>query len=203
MAISMLLVYKTVLEQEKKASRWSFSGLRFHKIRQQQQHNTTTRASTAFSPNNVRIKHSRKVANQAMLFVLAFLMTWFFGTLTRILDLTKHRTYFPIVILHVLFLPCQGFFNALVYLRPRYIRHVQRHPEDRPTKLWRKFKRSRSSMMNRSTGSPEDDGVDDEDYCVLPPTGPDSESISSSFNEGQLTGNEDEKRRDAFDKNAP
>mmetsp|Transcript_6128 Transcript_6128/g.11622 ORF Transcript_6128/g.11622 Transcript_6128/m.11622 type:complete len:551 (+) Transcript_6128:489-2141(+) len=145
-------------------------------------------ATTA--PSSNRLKHSRKVANQGMLYVLAFLLTWFWGTVTRILDLAKNRTYFPIVVLHVFFLPCQGFFNALVYLRPRYVRYVKDHPDRTATAIMRRnFRRTVSSLWSigggDGTAAEQDEGdydgeveedvqdsaafVDD-DLCALPPS---------------------------------
>lgn len=75
-------------------------------------------------------KQSRKVANQAMLYVGAFYMTWIFGTVTRLVQLTQDgKIYFPIIIMMTIFFPLQGFFNCIVYLRPRYMRYTQKHPD--------------------------------------------------------------------------
>ena len=141
MAIAMIMVYKTVLGQEKKSTQWSF-GHRQNLIPQHHGKATNSSGSREDSsvgvvvaastsernrpstkslvppnyfrqskglrmscmsdegkeaaPSHDRSKHSRKVANQGLLYVMAFLMTWFFGTVTRILDLAKNRTYFPI-----------------------------------------------------------------------------------------------------------
>lgn len=147
-ALAMLLVYRTVLQAERKTKRWTQQGSMNAKKRQ---------------------SHSKKVANQGMLYVTVFLLTWLFATLTRILDLIKNRTYFPIVILMAFFLPCQGFFNALVYLRPRYLRYrEQKNPDQNPVKY---VIRSLSSNLRRSnTGvSPTVQEFEDNDLCTLPP----------------------------------
>ena len=197
LAISMALVYRTVLQQERKVSRWtsptprtvtsttpvagtrpgpSTSGL-FKSLQ-----SLGSMAAATLSSSR-RLKHSKRVANQGLLYVLAFLATWFFGTLTRILDLAKNRTYFPIVILHVFFLPCQGFFNFLVYLRPRYLRHIKKHPENRPSKVVMRgitrissithISSLRGSASRKGAGEDEEEEEEsvfvDEDYCALPP----------------------------------
>jgi len=36
---------------------------------------------------------------------------------------------FAVIALFAIFFPLQGFFNALVYFRPRYLRYRQENPE--------------------------------------------------------------------------
>lgn len=96
-SIAMLCVYFKVYTQERANGQYRFN-----------------------SDAGTNYKYSRKVANQAMLYVGAFYMTWIFGTLTRLLQLIQGKTYFPLIICMTIFFPLQGFFNALVYMRPRY-----------------------------------------------------------------------------------
>jgi len=72
---------------------------------------------------------TRKVADQAMLFVSALYLTWIFTTLTRIFQITQGKTYYPLLVLMAIFFPLQGFFNASIYLRPRYLRIRAAQPD--------------------------------------------------------------------------
>mmetsp|Transcript_37907 Transcript_37907/g.56733 ORF Transcript_37907/g.56733 Transcript_37907/m.56733 type:complete len:337 (+) Transcript_37907:360-1370(+) len=67
-------------------------------------------------------KQSRRTARQAFLYTFAFYVTWFFTTF-RIIEGLVHGhnpsgnvTFF----LEALLLPLQGFWNCVIFLRPRY-----------------------------------------------------------------------------------
>merc|ERR1711937_535631 len=69
--------------------------------------------------NTSRTK-SRAVAVQALLYVCALYLTWTFTTALRISQTAfKHNSY-VLLILMATFFPLQGFWNALIYFRPRY-----------------------------------------------------------------------------------
>ncbi|KAL7519445.1 hypothetical protein ACHAWF_000241, partial [Thalassiosira exigua] len=72
---------------------------------------------------------SKKVAIQAGLFVGALYLTWVFTTITRIYQITTGKNSFVLLVLMATFFPLQGFFNCLVYLRPRYLRCRSRNPD--------------------------------------------------------------------------
>mmetsp|Transcript_29059 Transcript_29059/g.57993 ORF Transcript_29059/g.57993 Transcript_29059/m.57993 type:complete len:436 (+) Transcript_29059:79-1386(+) len=76
-----------------------------------------------------RNKKARKVAIQAALFIGALYLTWVFTTITRIYQIATGRNEFALLVLMAIFFPLQGFFNALIYIRPRYLRCRSRHPE--------------------------------------------------------------------------
>ena len=71
---------------------------------------------------------SRAVFQQSLLYALAFFLTFTAATLNRIFQQVIGHTYFAVMFLHVLLIPLQGFFNALIYRRSVYIRLKQRHP---------------------------------------------------------------------------
>ena len=61
-------------------------------------------------------------AMQAFLYCMAFLLTWFFQWLKFLfIERTDLPPIFPIMFLDAFFAPLQGFWNAFVYLRPRWI----------------------------------------------------------------------------------
>ena len=65
----------------------------------------------------------RQFATQAMLYCAVFAMTWFFATVNHIMTEVAPPGYIPLAFLHSIFGTLQGFFNALIYIRPRYIRY--------------------------------------------------------------------------------
>ena len=71
---------------------------------------------------------SRAVYTQSLFYTLAFFATFTFATINRIGQQVTGDTHFAIIVLHVTFIPLQGFFNAVVYRRNLYMRLKQRHP---------------------------------------------------------------------------
>lgn len=74
----------------------------------------------------MRNKKQKEVARQAYLYIGGFLMVWTIPTVNRILQFFDMR-FFPLVLLHSIFSPLQGFVNFLVYMRPRLIQHIEQH----------------------------------------------------------------------------
>jgi hypothetical protein len=72
---------------------------------------------------------SKNVVIQAGLFVGALYLTWIFTTITRIYQITTGNNNFALLVLMATFFPLQGFFNCMVYLRPRYLRCRSRNPD--------------------------------------------------------------------------
>jgi len=62
------------------------------------------------------------VKRQAFYYVGAFYVTWIPLTILRILQTLGKQVPYGIFLCAVIFTPLQGFFNCLVYLRPRYLR---------------------------------------------------------------------------------
>jgi len=82
-----------------------------------------------------RMERSRKVAIQSALFVGALYLTWSFTTVTRIYQVTTGNNSTTLLVLMAIFFPLQGFFNFLVYCRPRYLRCKSRNPNLSTRKL--------------------------------------------------------------------
>jgi hypothetical protein len=68
---------------------------------------------------------SRQFAIQAWLYILAFFFAWVFPMVGFAIAEATGQLYYPLLVLTVIFSPLQGFFNALIYIRPRYIRYRQ------------------------------------------------------------------------------
>jgi len=67
-------------------------------------------------------KLSREFAIQALLYCSFFFLAFTFGAINVIcVNWGPKRPYFPLMVLQTIFGPLQGFFNFLVYFRPRYL----------------------------------------------------------------------------------
>jgi hypothetical protein len=96
---------------------------------------TTTAATTPPSPPPPRrstLNHlTHQFATQAMLYCCAFFITWLFPTIGLIIGLATNGPIPPtVLLLSDLFTPLQGFWNAFIYLRPRYLRYRRRQREE-------------------------------------------------------------------------
>lgn len=131
----MTAVYLHVRKQEAKAAVWA------KKSGQQERH-----------------EHSRKVMQQGVFFSLAFIITWIFPTLFRLMQAITGSSPFWLVQLMTMFLPMQvsiyyiqlraivhcvpyispnhsilsntiqGLINAMVFLRPKYVKYRKDNP---------------------------------------------------------------------------
>jgi len=73
-----------------------------------------------------KVKRVRAVATQAFLYVAAFVLSYVWTGVLRNLESAGYTredeaTLFPLLVLQALFEPIQGWFNLLVYVRPRYM----------------------------------------------------------------------------------
>jgi hypothetical protein len=81
---------------------------------------------------------SRAVFTQSLLYTLTFFATYTFATINRIVQQLTGDTYFIIIVLHVTFIPLQGFFNVVIYRRKVYMRLKQRYPHLTQGELFRR-----------------------------------------------------------------
>lgn len=72
---------------------------------------------------------SGKVATQAFLYNFFFFITWIFPMVTFAVSVSTGSLYFPLLTLATIFTPMQGFFDAIIYLRPRYLKYRRRQRE--------------------------------------------------------------------------
>jgi len=71
---------------------------------------------------------SKAVFTQSLLYTCAFYATFTFATVNRIVQEVTRITYFPLIFLHCLMIPLQGFFNVMVYRYYFFQRLKQRNP---------------------------------------------------------------------------
>ena len=67
-------------------------------------------------------KRSKRVMYQSLWYILAFYLSFAFACASRITGtVTGKPAPFPLLLLFSIFFPMQGFFNFLVYMRPRFL----------------------------------------------------------------------------------
>ncbi|CAJ1953969.1 unnamed protein product [Cylindrotheca closterium] len=84
---------------------------------------TTTGRNATSSRKQKRHNLSQRFASQAWFYILAFCLTWIFPMITFVIAEVTGYLYFPLLATTVVFNPMQGFFNCLIYIKPRYMRY--------------------------------------------------------------------------------
>lgn len=123
------LVFRAVRRQERKAARWRVTAQRL--ARCEDQIDTRETNSNENGERSKERKLSRRVAVQGLHYVFAFVLTWASASATRFAQFVAKSESVPYVmlVLFVVTLPAQGFFNFLVYNRGRYVNYWRRHPD--------------------------------------------------------------------------
>ncbi|KAL7530997.1 hypothetical protein ACHAXR_003792 [Thalassiosira sp. AJA248-18] len=117
----MVVLYSTVHQQTERNRRY------------------TTNAEMPASSRRTR----KQVSNQAFLYISAYYLVNLFPTIQLIIKSITGGGYFAIYFLNGFFFPMQGIFNAIIYLRPRYLRYKQEQPSA-----------SFSSLLGQTLGKP-------------------------------------------------
>lgn len=112
--ISMIMIYQTVREKEQRSQR--------HSIRS---YVRTTQLSESSRNEKEKKKKSmlrqtQMVKAQCFMYTSAFFIVWSFPTIARFIQLLGGTIHPVIGVLAGTFIGSQGFFNALIYFRPRY-----------------------------------------------------------------------------------
>ena len=146
--IWMLLTYLAVRKTEKASSKW----------KARPSTNDAAMSSAARKKKEKEEsdrKHSKQVASQAFYYLMAFFFSWLFGTLTRFIQMTSGKTYYPIILLMAIFTPMQGFLNYLVYIRPRWLSYRKKHPDWNWFMAFAMIFRGEFRRSRRDSGVPE------------------------------------------------
>lgn len=113
-------------------------------------------ASGGSDHDNNKRQRLRNVTIQSVSYVAVFLAVNLWPIVVRILDnegVGTEASLYPLLVLQAIFLPIQGFGNCVIYVRPRYRHHRQRHPDESITQtllkiLWYDDKGSTNRRMN-------------------------------------------------------
>eukprot|EP00567_Pseudictyota_dubia_P005595 CAMPEP_0197441010 /NCGR_PEP_ID=MMETSP1175-20131217/7381_1 /TAXON_ID=1003142 /ORGANISM="Triceratium dubium, Strain CCMP147" /LENGTH=468 /DNA_ID=CAMNT_0042971223 /DNA_START=227 /DNA_END=1633 /DNA_ORIENTATION=- len=96
--------------------------------------NMTLSTDAKFGKMKKKSKHARDVFIQSMLYVGAFVLSWSWATVFHLVGwIGGYQAFWPVLLINA-FLPLQGFWNAFIYARPRYLR-VRRKSDSRLTFL--------------------------------------------------------------------
>ena len=76
-----------------------------------------------------RTMRSRRMARQAFWYLLNFFMTYVGSTAFLIIEAFGGTPSFGLWCFTNIFLPWQGFWNAIIYTRPRYLRNREKNPD--------------------------------------------------------------------------
>jgi hypothetical protein len=131
--VAMFMIYLTIAKQEKKLKKYAFreSVTAFGE--------STSRSIEEHSSRRLRDEHrkgSTNFASQATFYMVVFFFTWFFPMLQTVFAVSRDELYYPLILLSSILSSMQGFFNAVIYLRPRWIRSRKQKP---PLSRWQIF----------------------------------------------------------------
>ena len=76
------------------------------------------------------VANHKRIASQALAYLGAFYLAWFFPTLFQLVIVISGKYPFPLLFLTALFVPIQGVFNLIVFIAPKFERYRRRHLED-------------------------------------------------------------------------
>lgn len=86
-------------------------------------------ASQSYNNKKKDVNRERMVAIQSTLYVGAFILCWIGPTAFHLADWISGFKSFWAVLVIVIFTPLQGFWNAIVFARPTYIRLRRKYPD--------------------------------------------------------------------------
>mmetsp|Transcript_12950 Transcript_12950/g.21455 ORF Transcript_12950/g.21455 Transcript_12950/m.21455 type:complete len:386 (+) Transcript_12950:102-1259(+) len=177
----MVVIYMVVRDTEKKANFLTIAAHQSSSLRRSSLRSNASSADSVIDcedPGNVeertsrrkkkqpRSETTRKVANQAMLYIAALFVTWFFTTLLRLSQTISGVTNYWMVVMMALLFPLQGFWNALIYFRSQRQGNTARRR--RSTKLSSK-NANRASIAQQQSGGETTDEVS-KDYITNHPS---------------------------------
>jgi len=110
--VTNLLIWLYVRKQEKQMSKYQVQ---------------FSFASEQLSDMEKKSSYARSVFIQSILYVGAFFLTWSWASIFHLYNWITEDSVAWITLLINTFLPLQGFFNAFIYARPRYIRLKKRN----------------------------------------------------------------------------
>ena len=114
----------------------------------------TEDARIAASKN--KLSQSKRVAEQAMCYVGAFLVTWLFPTIFQLSIVISGTHPFPLLFLTALFVPIQGALNLIVFIRPKFKTYRRRNPDGYAIVVWFRMLYSEITTNTTNNATPLD-----------------------------------------------
>mmetsp|Transcript_5383 Transcript_5383/g.8261 ORF Transcript_5383/g.8261 Transcript_5383/m.8261 type:complete len:371 (-) Transcript_5383:84-1196(-) len=146
---SILMILWTVLRKERDSSKFSFSSMMSRETQsasslspqleegESQKSGQKSRNPSIFRRSSVRTTTNtitRPVVIQSLLYGIFFSLTYLSFTIFRSIvffsDWSRSSTIFQVLaIITSIFLPLQGLFNLIIFIRPKYVQLRQRFPD--------------------------------------------------------------------------
>mmetsp|Transcript_8748 Transcript_8748/g.15892 ORF Transcript_8748/g.15892 Transcript_8748/m.15892 type:complete len:452 (-) Transcript_8748:220-1575(-) len=127
--IVMILIYRSVRKTEMKSTKWKFKAWASFSNRHDENgndgRNKSNRRPSNRRPSDRRPSVTDEVKKQSFRYSFAFLIVWIFPTIARLIQLFGGSIHPIFSVLAGTFIGSQGFFNALIYFRPRYNQCVE------------------------------------------------------------------------------
>lgn len=123
-------IYATVRKQEKSMEAYDFA----QTVNPESRRRITEDARIAASKK--KLSQSKRVAEQAMCYVGAFLVTWLFPTIFQLSIVISGTHPFPLLFLTALLVPIQGVLNLIVFIRPKFKTYRRRNPDGYAIVAW-------------------------------------------------------------------
>jgi hypothetical protein len=89
------------------------------------------RGAAKYSYNSERAKDfrkSRKFAGQAFLYCFFFLISWIMLMTSSVMDQFFRTFHYLVLVIGAPLYSWQGFFNCIIYVRPRYMTYIRENP---------------------------------------------------------------------------
>jgi len=125
----------------------------YHSVRQQESamDKYTNRRPSITKMKSRRLAYHKRIAWQAVYYVGAFLVAWFWPTVFQIVIVSANIFPWWLLFLTALFVPCQGLLNLIVFVRPRYIQYRQKNPEKMFIVAW--FTMLKEELFGKPVGA--------------------------------------------------
>ena len=117
--------------------------------------------------NSKSNERSRKVASQAFFFMGAFFLTFLAGSINRFTQLVSGKSIYALLVLHCVFAPAQGFFNFLVYMRPKMIKWNEKRIKSDTGVFSTAWFSQIGSRMNSTNMARSNANEDDDEYVDM------------------------------------
>jgi len=124
--ISMIMLVVKLAKQERRLGALSDSAVR----NDEDPSEDAFRLRQTFKIKSIyKTKSMKKVVSQAFVYVAAYFFPFLFPTIHYAYKSMAGRRSFVTWVLMATFMPLQGLFNSIVFIRPRFIALRHRHPE--------------------------------------------------------------------------
>jgi len=127
MAVALFLMHRSIKAKELASSKYSFrsSNSTSSSFRSSQGSAQTTQQRASRRSMNQTVSWSKRFAIQSWLYILAFFFAWIFPMVQWVISQSGGLLYYPILAITVVINPLQGFFNAVIYIRPRFMEYYR------------------------------------------------------------------------------